>query len=173
MSRKSNLVLVAAAAIGSVLSTSAFAFPGLPGPPPGGLPHLGPPPGAGLPHLGGLPQGGAPAGFPHGGPLAGGHIAAGNVGSSSRGVSGGVRFSGANTFNNYSARAVGSYSGSDDGRSGRYGYYRAAGAAAGYAYGDRSYAYGDQTYTYGNSCYRTVRYETRSGRHTRVVNVCE
>ena len=89
-------------------------------------------------------------------------------------TSGGARFSSGNTFNNngYSARLAGSYSGSDNGRCGRYGSY-GAGAAAGYAYGDRSYAYGDQTYTYANSCYRTVRYETRSGWHARVVSVCE
>ena len=90
--------------------------------------------------------------------------------ASLRNVSGGARVSGGNTFNNsYSARSAGGYSGSDYGRSGKYGYYgaAAAGAAAGYAYGDQRYAHADQ------SCYRSVRYETRSGWHTRVVNVCE
>jgi hypothetical protein len=53
----------------------------------------------------------------------------------------------------------------------QYGYYGAAAAAAGAAAG---YAYGDQSYTYSDeSCYRTVRYQTRSGWHQRVVYVCE
>jgi hypothetical protein len=135
-------------------------------------------PGGGFPHVG-FPGGGLPrgplAGVPHGGP---GRIAAGNFSNGLRGVSRGARFSGGNTFNNGSSYS-GSYSGSDYDRSGRYGYYGAAaagayGAAAGYAYGDQSSAYSDQTYTYGDqSCYRTVRYQTRSGWHTRVAYVCE
>jgi hypothetical protein len=174
------LVLTTVAAIGScVLSTSAFTQgppppPGIGGPPLGGPPPGGPP-GAGPPAAG-LPHGGPPGGGPSGGGNLGGRIAAGNVGSSLRGVSGGARFSGRNTFNSsssYSAGSAASHSGSDYGRRGRYGYYgaAAAGAAAGYAYGS---AYGDQSYTYSDeSCYRTVRYQTRSGWHQRVVYVCE
>ena len=45
----------------------------------------------------------------------------------------------------------------------------AAGAAAGYAYGR---SYGDGTYS-TDSCYRTVRYQTRSGWRKRVVYVCD
>ncbi len=186
VSSKPILVLATVAALGSfVLSASAFAPPppAIGGPPPGGPPPGAPPPG-GLPGGGllggGLPRAGLPgggrlhAGPPRGGNL-GGRAAAGNVAGSLRGGSGGARFSGRNTFNSssYSSARSGSYSGSGYGRSGRYGYYgaAAAGAAAGYAYGR---SYGGETYAYnGQSCYRTVRYQTRSGWRKRVVYVCE
>ena len=123
------LVLATVAARGSfVLSASAFAPPPPPiggpppgGPAPGGLPRAGLP-GGGLPRAG-LPGGGRlHAGPPRGGNL-GGRAAAGNVAGSLRGGSGGARFSGRNTFNSgsYSSARSGSYSGSDYGRSGRYG----------------------------------------------------
>ncbi len=73
----------------------------------------------------------------------------------------------------YSSARSGAPIPSNYGRSGRYGYYgaAAAGAAAGYAYGR---SYGGETYAYnGQSCYRTVRYQTRSGWRKRVVDVCE
>jgi hypothetical protein len=147
---------------------------GIGGPPPGGPPGGGFP---GGPPGGGPPGGGPPvAGLPHGGPPSGvppgGRIAAGNPGGGLRGASGGARFNGSRSYS--AAGSTRSYSGSDYGRRGRYGYYgaAAAGAAAGYAYG--SSAYGDQSYTYSDqSCYRTVRYRARSGWRERAVYVCE
>jgi hypothetical protein len=189
-----RLILIAATAVvvgASMLSTSASAFPGLPGPPGGGLPPLGGGFPGGLPHFpGGGPAGPGPLG---GGPLGHGPLSGGPLGRGAfagalpgRALPGGGRGFAAGHFSPRFAgvaRGVGSGSGNSfrgnvyNGRYAGYGRGRyAAGAYAAGAYAAAAYGSASSDGSYGSSdggCYYKKRiYQTSTGWRTRRVYVC-
>ena len=197
---RSILGAAAALAFGSsVLSTSAFAFPGFPHPHGGGLPHpagggfrggplhfaggralgRGPLGGGALGHhlfAGRAPGRGALAGVLRDGGLRGGRVrvAAGRFGPRFAGAARGVGNGSGNSFrgNVYNGN-VAAYGGGGGYAAGAYAAGAATGAAAGYG-ASSVYAPAYGVYAAGDGgCYSTSRtYHTSTGWHTRRVYVC-